>query len=178
MYDSSRMFALTGQGISMRHSQSDIWLLRPDGKEMHLKSDYSDDVFSNAACSRSVRRHWVQKLNAVAPPKGVPQSAVLVPLTDRSYFWVQCHLDTQNNWDSCEEWDSKGEPDTEQRELVDPATHVGVGDAALDIDPVTTRDKSALHLKSGIVLRDWASGRINGTPAPGSVPPTVYKESK
>jgi hypothetical protein len=172
-YDSSRMFALAGKSVSMRHNGDDLWLRRPDGKDMHLKKDYSNDVFSDAACSAAVRKRWVQKFAAVAPPQGVPQSAALVPLTERSYFWVQCHLDPQKGWDSCKEWGSKGDPDT-QRELVDPATQAGVGDGALDIDPIATEDKAALHLKNGIVLRDWAKGRINGVPAPGSVPPTAY----
>jgi len=150
MYDSSKMFNRAGHPVSVRYQRGSIWILRPDGKEMHLKEDYSNDVFSNAACSASVRQHWVQKFAAVAIPKNIAPAAKLVPLTDRSYFWVHCQFDSQRQWDVCTEWDSKGVPDTQKRELVDPTTHRGVPDVLLNIDPVTTKDKAALHLKNGI----------------------------
>ena len=171
MYDSSKMFNLAGRPVAVRYQSPSIWIMRPDGKEMHLKEDCSNDVFSNSACSASVRLRWIQKFAAVAIPRDVSPAAILVPLTVRSYFWVHCHFDTQEQWDVCLEWDSKGIPDTQKRELVDPSSHRGVLDAVLTIDPLTTKDKAALHLKNGIVLRDWAKGRINGHPAPGSVPP-------
>jgi hypothetical protein len=170
-YDSSKMFALRGSRVSVRTKGASLWIKRPDGKPMHVKQDYSMDVFSNRACSNTGHRHWLQKFEHVRRPATVPVEAVLVPTSFRSYFWVSCKFDAQKNWDACSEWDKQGSKYPHDRELVDAASHQPVMDSELDVDPVATSNDYEIHLRNGTVLKDWAKSRINNNPSPGSIPP-------
>ena len=57
----------------------------------------------------------------------------------------------------------KGKPFT-RLEAVDSATHRGVLQKDLAVDPLATKMYDEIHLQNGIVLRDWARGRINDKP--------------
>jgi hypothetical protein len=171
LYDSSKMFALVGQAIAVRLDSHSLWITRPDKKEIHLRQDYSNDVFASQICSNEVRRHWLERFAHTPRPASVPKDAVLVPLSNRSYFWVRCEFDRQKNWDSCAEWNDKGERHPRDRELVNVATHSAVLDQNLIIDPLSTRNDFEIHLSNGVVLKDWAKGRINDVPATNSLPP-------
>jgi hypothetical protein len=176
MFDASKMFALTGHAISVRFNSRSLWIVRPDHKELHLRQDYSNDVFDNADCSREVRRHWLEKIAQISRPLNFPPEATLVPLNERSYFWVRCQFDPQKGWDRCTEWDSKGEKHPHDLELVDASSHRAVLDPALLIDPLSTRSNYEIHLTNGIVLTDWAKSRINDEPSKDSVPPVLPPE--
>lgn len=169
-YDNTKMLAFKGKPISVRYSDHSIWIVRTDGKEMHLKQNYSRNVFRNAACAAEIHVHWLNHLKNTTRPNGVPSQAILVPQSDKSYFYVDCTFDSKSNWDLCSLWDEKGRM-YGQQECVSRETHRGVVQSALTIDPLTTTSDYEFHLKNGVVLADWAKGRINNKPIPGSIPP-------
>jgi hypothetical protein len=175
MYDSSNMFAFAGKAISVRFDARSLWLLRPDKKEIHLTQDYSNDVFGDQACSDEVRRRWIKRFENAPRPPTAPPEAVLIPLDPRSYFWINCHFDSNNNWDSCAEWDRTGEKYKHDLELVNAADHAAVLDSSLVIDPLVTRTTYEIHLKNGAVLKDWAKSRVNDVPSSNSIPPNPPK---
>jgi hypothetical protein len=92
MYDSSKIFAFVGKPVSVRFDSHSLWIVRPDRKELHLRQDYSNDVFAGAACSGEVRRHWLEKFVRTPRPASVPADAVPVPLNDHSYFGSDVNL--------------------------------------------------------------------------------------
>ena len=170
-YDSSRMFAFRGKPVRVKVNEHSLWIMRPDGKAMHLKQDYSTDVFASRACSNAVHRNWLQHFQDVKRPATVPAQAILVPTSPQSYFWVSCEFDVQRNWDACSEWDKQGNKYPHNRELVDAASHRPVPNVELKVDPVATSNDYEIHLRNGIVLKDWAKSRVNENPSPGSIPP-------
>lgn len=170
MYDSSQMFKFRGKPVSLRYDDGSIWIVRTDGKDMHLRQDYSKDVFRNSACSAEIHRHWLQHLPKEPRPNDVPSQAILVPRSEKSYFYVDCTFDSKSNWDLCSLWDEKGRM-YGQQECVDGESHRGVVQSELTIDPLTTTSDYQFHLKNGVVLADWAKGRINNKPISGSIPP-------
>jgi hypothetical protein len=173
-YDSSQMFRFRGKPVSVRYDDKSIWIVRTDGKEMHLTVDYSQDDFVNPECTAEIHRHWLKELEPIKRPDTVPADAVLIPNHPRRrpapFFWITCKFDPQNLWDVCETWDEKGKPLT-RLEAVDSATHRGVLQRDLAVDPLATKMYDEIHLQNGIVLRDWARGRINDKPISGSRPP-------
>lgn len=169
-YDNSKMLEYKGKTISIRYNARSIWVIRTDGKEMHLRQNYSRDVFRNPLCTVEIHRHWLQHLANVKRPKGVPQEATLVPQSKHSYFWANCAFNPQANWDVCSVWDSKGIKYADC-ECVNSQNHRAVAQPGLLIDPLTTTTSNELYLKNGVLLADWAKGRINGKPIPGSLPP-------
>jgi hypothetical protein len=175
-----------GKQVSLRYDEKSIWVFRADGRETHLSRDYSQDVFSNPQCTAVVHGHWLQQLKSVARPAGVPQDAVVVPKGPRPgipliyqtgpYFWVACKLNVEKEWDVCGSWDEKGEP-LAQLECIDSVTRTAVFDRDLVVDPLTTKVYYEIHLHNGIILKDWARGRVNNTPTPNRqrpkhLPPT------
>lgn len=179
MYDSSRMLG-RNRPVSLRYDDHSIWIIRTDGKEMHLKTDYSHDVFGNPECTAAVHRRWLKELESVDRPKAVPAGAVLVPQGERPpiplfyrtgpYFWVTCKLEAAKGWDLCERWDEKG-ASLGRLEAVNAENHMAVLPNDLVIDPLTTRVYYEIHLRNGVVLKDWARGRINDEPSSDSIPP-------
>jgi hypothetical protein len=162
-YDSSRMFAFKGKPISVRFDRRSMWMVRTDGKELHLTQNYTRDVFQNGSCVAEVRRHWLARLGQVKRPTGVPGSAILVPTSDSTYFWVDCSLDPASRWDLCSVWDSQGTK-YKSVECVNSQDKKPVPQAALIIDPLHTTNDNQFVLKDGTVLTDWAKARINNIP--------------
>lgn len=169
-YDNTKMLGFQGKTVSVRYNDRSIWIVRTDGKEMHLKQNYSLNVFRNAACTAEIHVHWLNHLKNTTRPNGVPSQAILVPQSEKSYFYVDCTFDSKSNWDLCSLWDEKGHM-YGQQECVNRESHRGVVQSALTIDPLTTTSDYEFHLKNGVVLADWAKGRINNKPIPGSIPP-------
>jgi hypothetical protein len=176
-YDSSQMLRLQGKQVSLRYNAGSIWLIRTDGKDMHLSRDYSQDVFANPECTAEVHRHWLKQLEPIKRPAAVPPEAVVVPQGPRStlgrtapHFWVMCRFDSQSLWDVCNTWDEKGGQLT-RLECVDSSNHRAVLQNDLIVDQLTTQRYDEIHLRDGIVLRDWAKARINNRPTPDSRPP-------
>ena len=179
MPDSIGMLEKSKQ-VSLRYDGKSIWVIRSDGRETHLSRDYSEDVFSSPQCTAAVHSQWLQQLKSVSRPNGVPQDAVLVPkgppppipliYQTGPYFWVDCKLNAEREWDVCRSWDEKGAP-LAQLECVDSVTRTAVLDRDLVVDPLTTKVYYEIHLRNGTVLKDWAKGRVNNTPTPGSSPP-------
>ncbi|HVA18174.1 MAG TPA: hypothetical protein VMV59_10740 [Candidatus Dormibacteraeota bacterium] len=169
-YDNTKMLAFRGKPISIRYNDHSIWIVRTDGKEMHLKQNYSRDVFRNAACTAEVHVHWLNHFKNITRPNAVPSQAVLIPKGKHSYFWANCVFDSRSKWDGCSVWDSKGIKYAD-RECVDRQNHRAVLQSDLLIDPLTTTSDYEFHLKNGVVLADWAKGRINNKPISGSIPP-------
>jgi hypothetical protein len=85
MYDSSRMLG-RNRPVSLRYDDHSIWIIRTDGKEMRLKTDYSHDVFGDPECTAEVHRHWLKQLESVDRPTTVPPDAVLIPQGARPPF--------------------------------------------------------------------------------------------
>ena len=169
-YDNTKMLGFQGKTVSVRYDESSVWMVRTDGKEMHLRQNYSRNAFHDPVCSAELHRHWLQHLQKEPRPNNVPLQAILVPQSQRSYFWANCVFDSRSNWDACSVWDSRGIKYAD-RECVDRQNHRAVLQSDLLIDPLTTTTDYEFHLKNGIVLADWASGRINGKPAANSRPP-------
>ncbi len=161
------MFAFVGKQVSVRYNSRSIWIIRTDGKGMHLSKDYSQDTFGNAECTAEVHRHWMKELEPIKRPDTVPPEAVLIPhhpsRRPAPYFWIICRFDPQSLWDVCDTWDEKGRPFT-RLEGVNSLTHQAVLQKDLIVDPLTTKAYYEIHLQNGIVLRDWAKARINNKP--------------
>jgi hypothetical protein len=179
MYDTSQLMQFQGKTVALRNDKASIWIVRPDGKETHLAQDYSEDVFSNPACVSEVHRHWLRQLEHSKRPDGVPAAAVLVPKgsgkvfsTVGPHFWVTCNYDPDANFDRCTWWDQKG-VQSPGYEFVDSSNHTPVAQADLVIDPLTTEVYYEIHLRNGVVLKDWAKSRINNQPSADSVRPTA-----
>jgi hypothetical protein len=170
-YDSSQMLRHRGEQVSVRYDDRSIWMVRTDGKEMHLGRDYSQDVFAAPECSAAIHSRWLKGLEPIERPHTVPPEAVLVPhrpsRRPSPYFWITCRFDSQSLWDVCDTWDDKGRPFT-RLEGVDSSTHRAVLQKDLVVDPLTTKEYFEIHLRNGVILRDWAKARINNTPTPDS----------
>lgn len=177
-YDPFRMEAFEGKPVSIRYDKHHIWVIRTDGKELRLSRKPAEtDVFQNAACTAQVHRVWLSQMKELRRPAAVPAGAVLVPQGPRSiwgrtgpHFWVRCRYRSATHWDLCTSWDQKGEK-YESLEGVNAANHRPELDSELAVDPLTTRYEYEIHLKNGVVLVDWAKGRIDDQPMPGSKPP-------
>jgi hypothetical protein len=175
--DSSKMVAPAGRQVSVRYDRDSFWIVRTDGKDMRVTRDYSQDVFTNAECTAEIHRHWLSELGHVQRPATVPAQAVIVPQGPRSslgragpYFWVMCTFNAGSLWDLCDSWDEKGNKLAEL-ECVSSSTHQAVVQKGLAVDPLTTRVYYEIHLRDSTVLTDWAKGRIDDKPAPGSILP-------
>lgn len=178
MPDSVGMLEKSKQ-VSLRYDEKSIWVIRADGKETHLNRDYSEDLFSNPQCTAVVHSHWLQQLASIVRPAGVPQDAVVVPKGPRPaipliyqrgpFFWVACKLNVEKEWDVCTSWDEKGAP-LARVECIDSVTRTAVFDRDLAVDPLTTKVYYEIHLRNGVILKDWAKGRVNNTPTPNSQP--------
>lgn len=70
----------------------------------------------------------------------------------------------------CRSWDEKGAP-LAQLECIDSVTRTAVFDRDLLVDPLTTKVYYEIHLRNGIILKDWAKVAKNNNPTPGSPPP-------
>jgi hypothetical protein len=169
-YDNSKMLNLRGKSVLVRYNDHSIWIVRTDGKDMRLKQNYSRDVFADSGCSAEIHRHWLQRFQSVSRPDAVPAGSVLIAQSNRSYFWANCVFDSRHNWDLCSAWDSKGTKYKEE-ECVNSQNHRALLQSDLLIDPLATSTDYQFHLKDGVVLADWAKGRINDKPIPGSLPP-------
>jgi hypothetical protein len=158
MYDSSQMLKFKGKRISGRFDDDSIWIIRTDGKDMHLSRDYSQDVFEHPECTAEVHRHWLREFEKLKRPATVPPEAVLIPQGARPFFksegphfWVSCSFDSQANWDLCEMWDEKGTKYKEVKCVNSSDTPVLPAD--LVVDPLTTKVDYEIHLKNGTVLK-------------------------
>lgn len=164
-YDSSRMFAFQGKPVRVRYTDRAFWIVRPDGQEIRVQRDNTDDVDANDLCSHEVRRYWLAKfVSTIRRPSGVPAEAALVPTSSRSYFWVRCQLDSAHSWNTCAIWDQKGVMN--ERKTVNAADEQAVPDAQLHVDVWTTKREYELHLTNGIVLVDWRKARVSGEMPP------------
>jgi hypothetical protein len=179
MYDSHQMFSFAGKPVALRRNDRSIWVVRTDHKEMQLEQNYSEDVFSDPSCTAEIHRHWLRDMDSIKRPSSVPPDAVLVPKGPRPlfrsegpHFWTACVFNSTANLDLCKMWDEKG-VNYRALECVDGDTHRPVLDSDLVIDPLLTRTDYEIHLKSGIVLKDWARTRINNKPMATSVPPPL-----
>jgi len=170
-YDSSRMLGLGAKQVSVRYDDQSIWIVRTDGKDMHLGRDYSQDIFTDPECTAEIHRRWLKELEPIKRPDAVPPEAVLIPHRQSRrptpYFWITCKFDAQSLWDVCDTWDEKGRPFT-QLEGIDSSTHRAVLQKNLIVDPLTTKVYYEIHLQNGRVLRDWAKARVNGKATPDS----------
>lgn len=170
-YDSSQMLLKRGKPVSVRHDDESIWIVRTDGKEMHLGRDYSQDIFTDPECSAEIHRSWLKELEPIIRPHSVPPEAVLIPhrpsRRPSPYFWIACRFDSLSLWDVCDTWDEKGLPFT-RLEGVDSSMHRAVLQKDLVVDPLTTKEHYEIHLRNGVVLTDWAKARINNKPTPDS----------
>jgi hypothetical protein len=158
-YDSSKMFAFQGRAVSVRYGKNSIWIVRPDGKEIHLSRDHLQDVFMSEKCTAAVHRNWLQQIGHITRPVGVPTSAVFVPEGPPSlfrpqapHFWVTCSIKTNAKWDVCDLWDEKGSKYKEMQ-CVGPNGEPLPG-SVLTIDPLTTKFDYEIHLINGQVLHD------------------------
>jgi hypothetical protein len=177
MYDSRQMFRFAGKPVALRHNDRSIWVVRTDQKEMQLEQNYSEDVFSDPSCTAEIHRHWLRDMNGIKRPSSVPPEAVLIPKgphslfrTEGPHFWIACVFDSRASWNLCTMWDEKG-INYRTLECVDGETRRPVLDSDLVIDPLLTRTDYEVHLKNGIVLKDWARARINNEPTATSAPP-------
>jgi hypothetical protein len=113
-YDSSKMLSFAGKAVSLRFNDRSIWVVRTDGKEMHLDQDYADDSFSSTSCTSEIHRHWLLEMRETKRPNSVPPEAVLIPKsrpwfqTTRPHFWITCVFDSQAGMDVCTMWNEKG----------------------------------------------------------------------
>jgi len=156
--------------VRLRFDVHSIWVVRTDGKEMHLARDYSQDVFRRPECTAEVHRHWMRQFEGITRPSTVPPEAVrvpmgpapLLPLFSRTgpHFWVSCRFDPQSNWDVCDIWGEKGVK-YHPLECVNVEDHRAVVQKDLVVDPLTTKMYDEIHLQNGVVLKDWAKGRTN-----------------
>lgn len=156
-YDSSKMFAFKGKTVSVRFDHDSMWIVRTDGKDMHLSQDYSRDVFASKECTAEVHRHWLRQFQDIRRPNTVPGYAVLIPQGSRPifksegpHFWVSCSFDSQSNWDVCELWDEKGVK-YKATKCVD-SSGKPIAPPDLVVDPLTTKFDYAIHLMNGSVL--------------------------
>jgi len=157
-YDSSKMFAFKGKPVSVRYNNHSVWIVRTDGKEMHLSRDHLRDVFLNPKCTAVVHQHWIKEMGRVGRPTSVPASAVLVPQGPPSlfrpegpHFWISCSLASHASWDVCEMWDEKGVKYKEERCV--GTSGRPVPDSDLVVDPLTTKFDYEIHLTNGQILR-------------------------
>jgi len=168
-YDSSQMLGQRGKQVSVRYDDRSIWIVRTDGKDMHLDRDYSQDIFTDPECTAEIHLRWLKALEPINRPAAIPPEAVLVPhrplRRPAPYFWITCRFESPALWDVCDTWDEKGRPFA-QLEVVDSSPHRAVPQRDLIVDPLTTRMYDEIHLKNGDVLRDWAKARINGKATP------------
>jgi hypothetical protein len=168
---SSYMLQFQGKPVSVRYDSRSLWIVRPDGTEVHLSRDHLLlDPFRSSVCTAGIHREWLARLGTVARPAGVPAQAMLIPQSHHSYFWVSCVFVPSSNWDACSVWDSEGSKYA-VREVVSQPDRRAVLDSELVIDPLTTTNDYEFHLENGRILRDWAKGRINNVPSPDSLPP-------
>jgi hypothetical protein len=159
MYDSSQMFHFKGKAVSLRFDDNSIWIIRTDGKDMHLVRDYSQDVFTRQECVAEVRSHWLAEFENLRRPGEVPPEAVLIPQgarpffkTEGPHFWVGCSFDPQEDWDLCKMWDEKG---IKYKELkcINSSDNKPVPLTDLVVDPLTTKADYEIRLKNGIILK-------------------------
>jgi hypothetical protein len=158
MYDSWQMSRFKGKPVSVRFDSQSIWIVRTDGKDMHLDRDYSQDLYTPDECTAEVHRHWLAQFANIKRPETVPAEAVLVPQGLRPifksvapHFWVKCAFDPQKNQDACDRWDEKGHK-YQKLECVNTSDQSPVQQIDLVIDPLTTKTDYELHLKNGIIL--------------------------
>jgi hypothetical protein len=178
MPDSIEMLEQSKQ-VSLAYDDRSIWVKNGD-RETHLSRDYSEDVFTKPECTAEVHKNWLKDFESIKRPNTVPPEAVLVPKGRRPpiplfsqtapHFWVTCKLDSVKPWDVCDVWDEAGKV-LYQLECVNIADHLAVLPKDLVIDPLTTKVYYEIHLKNGILLKDWAKARINNMPTPDSPPP-------
>jgi hypothetical protein len=178
-YRGALTWGLEGLAISLRYDEASIWIVQANGKEFHLSREYPADPFRTDVCFSEVRRRWLQSFGEVKRPQGVPVEAVLVPqgagtLLRRvgPHFWAACRFDAETNLDRCVVWNEKGFK-SRDLEYVDSSDHAPVAQAGLAIDPLMTESPFEIHLRNGVVLKDWAKSRINNQPSADSVRPTA-----
>jgi len=170
-----------GRKVWVRYTDDSVTIIPEDGKKrqfQRLMQEGTDKRFAgSSSCVEGLHRTWLSKIGMPAVPSDVPVDAVLVPTSDRSYDWESCQFDSEHNWDLCTVWYWKGkQPYT--YELVNSSDHRAVRQKDLQIDPLTSLPNE-IRLKNGILLHDWAKGRvINGThstPDPTSILPLPPK---
>jgi len=169
-YDSSQMLG-RDKPVSLRYDDRAIWIIRTDGKEMHLTRDYSEDMFSRPECTAEVHRPWLWDFEGIKRPDSVPPEAVLVPQGPRPpiplffrtgpLLWVDCRFDWRANLDVCDTWDERGAR----------AHSLECGNALghwpfpkeLTVDPLTTKEWYEIHLKNGVILRHQGGSTTRST---------------
>ena len=159
-YDSSQMLGFRGKTISLRYDDGSMWIIRTDGKDMHLTQDYSRNVFTRPECVAELHRHWLQQFNQIKRPDTVPAESVLVPQGPQTflrrtgaYFWAMCTLDSDANRDLCALWDEKGSK-YKSLACTNPSNGPAAPNISLPIDPLTTTEDYEIHLKNGMILRN------------------------
>ena len=45
-----------GQAVQLSYDDKNIWVSRPDGKQVKLKQDYTQDLFTNLQCRGAVKK--------------------------------------------------------------------------------------------------------------------------
>jgi hypothetical protein len=92
-YDPNKIRPLVGKAIQFRSDDKSLWIVRPDGKEFHVRQDYSNGYFMNDQCVAELHRHLLKdKSSLPSRPKDVEPDAVYVPLNGRIGYWTKCFL--------------------------------------------------------------------------------------
>jgi hypothetical protein len=165
------------QKVWVRFTDDSVTIIPEDGKKRQFRrqmQEGTDKRFAGSSdCVEGLHRTWLTKIGMPSRPSGLPADAVLVPTSGSSYDWESCRFDPKHNWDLCTVWYWKATRPYEY-ESVNSIDHRAVRQEDLQIDPLTSLPYE-IRLKNGILLHDWAKGRVitgaQNTPDPTSIPP-------
>jgi len=90
-YDPNKLRPLVGKPIKFRNDRQSLWIVRPDGREFHVKRDYAKGLYYDARCIAEFHRRLLTSTSRVRP-KDVATDAVYVPIDDRIGYWTKCFL--------------------------------------------------------------------------------------
>lgn len=163
-----------GQPIEVNLDGEAINVVLPNGHKKHysiVESPEVDKLFIDSpSCIAGTHAHWLSRVS-LQRPTGVPLNAILIPASSNSYYWMQCRLVIENNWDACAVWEVSGKRlFKKDRELVSRADHRAVSEGDLQIDPLLSTPYK-IRLRNGVELVDWAKCRTNDIPCLESVAP-------
>ena len=92
-YDPNKLRPLIGKAIQFRSDQRNLWIVRPDGREFHVKRDYGKGYYIDGRCVAELHRRILQSTSATRTrPADVAPDAVYVPVNDRIGYWTKCFL--------------------------------------------------------------------------------------
>jgi len=90
-YDPNKLRPLVGKPIKFRSDLQSLWIVRPDGREFHVKRDYSKGLYYDGRCIAELHRSLLTS-TAHVRPRDVAPDAVYVPVDDRIGYWTKCFL--------------------------------------------------------------------------------------